>query len=282
MALPIIETWRNYFIDSHEGLGSSYERIILNDLLLQLQKTYKIQSVLEVPIFGFTGLTGLNSVALSKNGCDVTLVDHDIERIGNVRDMLSNLQAEIDVKLVTNYNNLPFGNDSFDMSWDFSALWFVEDLSLFLQELTRITGKIILICVPNQTGLGYKWQKANTDIPHGIKFNEQNIDIPKIKEAMQEQNWAFISEDYIDCPLWPDIGMSKEKFLGKYLSSLKLSHKDIKSKKNVSILDYYRGADPGFPDRMRKYSLLEKYAPTCFKKIWSHHHWLLFENTSVK
>jgi hypothetical protein len=281
MALPILETWRDYFSNSHEGLGSSYERIILNDLLLKLLNTYKIKSVIEVPIFGFTGITGLNSVALFQNGCEVTLVDHDCERMENVNRMLANLNPEIKTQLVDSYNLLPFANDSFDMSWNFSALWFVEDLSVYMQELSRITRKIILICVPNQTGLGYRWQKANTDIPHNIVFDEKNIDIDKIKGLLHSLNWAFIGEDYIDCPLWPDIGMSKEKFLGKYLSSWKISQGNIKQPKPVSILDYYKGIDPSFPNRMRKFSLLEKYAPSCFKKYWSHHHWLLFENKSV-
>ena len=282
MALPILDTWKSYFTNSHEGLGSSYERIILNDLLLRLKKLYKIKSVLEAPIFGFTGITGLNSIALSQSGCVTTLVDHDAERLELVEKVVRGLSPDIQTKVVTGYSALPFEDSSFDMSWNFSALWFVDDVSVFLTELSRITAKIILICVPNQSGLGYKWQKANTDIPHNIVFNENNIDPLQIKHIMKSLKWKYVGGDYIDCPLWPDIGMSKEKFMGKYLASLKLSQKEMKPKQTVSILDYYNGSDPSFPLRMRKYSFLERFAPTTFKKIWSHHHWLLFENTNGK
>jgi hypothetical protein len=282
MALPILNTWKNYFTDSHEGLGSSYERIILNDLLLQLKKLYHINSVIEVPIFGFTGITGLNSIALYKAGCEVTLLDHDAERVGLVNNMLKAIHLDIKTQTVADYNILPFADNAFDLSWNFSALWFVDDLEVFLKELTRITQKVVLICVPNQTGLGYKWQKANSDIPHNIKFDESNIDPARIMDIMHKLNWKYKAGNYIDCPLWPDIGMSKEKFLGKYLSSLKLSKKEIKPKQNVSIIDYYSDKDPDFPNRMRKYSLLEKYAPTMFKKYWAHHHWYLFENPTYK
>ncbi len=278
MALPILATWRAYFNDGHEGLGSSYERIILNDLLLLIMKNYHIGSVVEAPIFGFTGITGLNSIALYQYGCKVTLVDNDTERAELVSNILKEMKTEINTQYVSDYAILPFTDESFDMSWNFSALWFVDDLEVYLTELCRITKKVVLICVPNQTGLGYKWQKANTDIPHDIVFNESNIDPARIKGIMHSLNWKYISGDYIDCPLWPDIGMSKEKFLGKYLSSLKLSKKEFKNKKSVSIVDFYKGTDPSFPARMRKYSFLERHAPMLFKKFWSHHIWLLFEN----
>jgi hypothetical protein len=281
MALPILASWKSYFSDSHEGLGSSYERIILNDLLLSLKRDYDVKSVIEAPIFGFTGISGLNSIALAQSGCNVTLVDHDPERMELVSKMLSELKSDIRTQTIINYKTLPFESNSFTMGWNFSALWFVEDLSDFLKELTRVTRKIVLICVPNQFGLGYKWQKANTNIPNHITFNENNIDPDKIKSIMQSINWNLIDEDYIDCPLWPDIGMSKEKFFGKFLSSLLPSQKEIKPKRSISILDYYRGTDPTFPDRMRKLSIFEEFAPEIFKKYWAHHKWLLFENNNL-
>lgn len=281
MALPIINTWKNYFDDYHEGMGSSYERIIINNLLLRLKKLYHLNSVVEVPIFGFTGLTGLNSIALNSNGCSLTLVDDNTERINQVSQVLEELNKDINLIEVKDYAHLPFENNSFDMGWNFSALWFVGDLSDFLNELTRITKKIVLICVPNQDGLGYKWQKANTDIPHGFVFDESNIDPGRIKVIMKNLNWRYVAEDYFDCPLWPDIGMSKEKFLGKYLSSLKISKSEIPPKKVVSIIDYYKGNDAAFPERMMKLSFLEKYAPNIFKRYWSHHKWILFENKST-
>jgi hypothetical protein len=36
-ALPILDTWKDYFlVDRNEGLGSSYERIMLNRMLSEL------------------------------------------------------------------------------------------------------------------------------------------------------------------------------------------------------------------------------------------------------
>jgi hypothetical protein len=38
MAIPIINNWQKYYPVAHEGLGSSYERIVLNRLLFSLKQ----------------------------------------------------------------------------------------------------------------------------------------------------------------------------------------------------------------------------------------------------
>lgn len=277
MAIPILQNWMTYFQDHHEGLGSSYERIILNKLLLKLKHRYKLDTVLEAPVFGFTGITGLNSLVLNKSGCKVTLLDHDQDRINQIRLIHSELQVDIQSEFVDNYIKLPYIDNEFDMCWNFSALWFVQNITDFLSELSRVSKKIILICVPNQYGFGYKWQKAHADIPQDITFNKAFINPGLIKSELQKLNWTLISEDYIDCPLWPDIGMNKEKFLGKYLSKLNIQTTQDRPSEPVSIMGYYKGEDPGFADRMMKYAFLEINAPDFFKKMWSHHRWMLFE-----
>lgn len=278
MAIPILSTWKNYFTDPHEGLGSSYERIVLNDLLLYLKRTYRIDRVLETPLFGFTGLSGLNSLALAKAGCKVTLCETDATRAEYVRQMLHRFDLPITVANLESYITMPFCDAGFDFSWNFSAMWFVDDLTSFLTELTRVTRKIILICVPNQFGLGYKWQKAHAEIPLGVVFNEAFIDPGLIKSTMQNLRWNLLKEADIDCPLWPDIGMNKESFLGKYLIKIGLQKTENKPKQTISILDYYLDINPAFAEQMRKYAFLEEWAPASFKKIWSHHHWMLFYN----
>ena len=73
-------SWKHYLTDYNEGLGLVYERFVLNDFLLILQETYGIQTVLEAPLYGMAGVSGINSVALAQSGCEVTLVDDNLER----------------------------------------------------------------------------------------------------------------------------------------------------------------------------------------------------------
>lgn len=79
MAIPIIKNWRGYFTDENEGLGSSYERVIINSLLERFTEDYGIESVLEAPLFGFTGLSGINSMNLARAGKSVSLTDNNSE-----------------------------------------------------------------------------------------------------------------------------------------------------------------------------------------------------------
>ncbi|HPW25001.1 MAG TPA: hypothetical protein PLR70_04240, partial [Candidatus Syntrophosphaera thermopropionivorans] len=80
MAIPIINDWEKFFSNPYEGLGSSYERIVLNDLLFQTVNNYNVHNVLESPSFGFTGISGINLLNLADLGLNITLEDNDLHR----------------------------------------------------------------------------------------------------------------------------------------------------------------------------------------------------------
>ena len=79
--LMTTNTWRKYLTDYNEGLGLVYERFVLNDFLERLRQTYAIRSVLEAPLYGMAGVSGINDVALARAGVQVTMVDDAPERI---------------------------------------------------------------------------------------------------------------------------------------------------------------------------------------------------------
>jgi hypothetical protein len=61
-------TWRRYLTDYNEGLGLVYERFVLNDFLEDLRRRFDIRSVLEAPLYGMAGVSGINDVHLAQNG----------------------------------------------------------------------------------------------------------------------------------------------------------------------------------------------------------------------
>jgi hypothetical protein len=213
MAIPILKNWERYFTNNDEGLGSSYERIVLNNKLESICKHFNISSVLETPSFGFTGLSGINSIALAKNGKNITIVDNDEKRIELISKTWKKLSLPVKIEYSNKFSSLPFINNSFDLSWNFSALWFVDDLSIFLKELTRVTSQVILLSVPNRSGIGYISQKILGYKELKKYLKEENILPKNIKKEMKNNGWLLIDSNYIDCPPWPDIGMPKEKFL---------------------------------------------------------------------
>ena len=291
MAIPIINNWRSYFEHGDEGLGSSYERIILNNILLRLAQKYEVKSVLESPSFGFTGLSGINLVALAQKGVEVHLEDHDEQRIQMIQELWASLDQSMDIRHNPDYRVLDYPDKSFDLSFSFSALWFCQDLRSYLSELVRVSKKCILISVPNRSGLGYKSQLQDYSPQRYPYLQISHIDSASFIYLLDKLGWSLIESRLFDCPLWPDIGMSKEDFLQKKLG-IKLRVKERgggavvqrppvqrarTEKEPLSILDYYRGKDEGFARRMLQYDLFERHATQGFKRIWAHHEYFLFE-----
>lgn len=276
MAIPILKTWRTYFEDNpHEGLGSSYERVVLNLKLEGLRRSYGIVSCLEIPVFGFTGLSGINSLALAKSGVAVTLVDDDADRLRLIVAAWEETGEQFSGLCLQDYAPLPFPTKSFDLSWNFSALWFVSDVRLFLKELTRVTRKAVFLCVPNRLGMGFLSQKyfSGADLRGVLK--EEHIIPGKLTRWMGSLNWRLVEANYIDAPPWPDIGMLKEDFLKRL--GLDALVKDEKRETPLTIMRHYRGQDPLFPARMLRHYWFEQKAPRWVKALWSHHRYLLFE-----
>jgi len=282
MAIPILHFWEKYFTNPDEGLGSTYERFIINDVLFKAIKHYRIKSVLETPSFGFTGLSGINSLGIALKNIPVTINDSNEHRLDLIKSVWSEFNTDIKFDLVKDFNSLPYLDNSFDMSWNFSALWFVNDLNEFLLELSRVSRKVILIMVPNTTGLGYLHQKYTGSDDLKTLLNQEYIQPSNFINPLQKRGWKLMFDSLIDCPLWPDIGMSKEDFIKKIrigrLPNVKCRMKNVKCKKGLSILDYYSEKDLNMRDRLLKLNHFERHAPSLFKKIWAHHHYYLFLN----
>jgi hypothetical protein len=89
--VPSEPGWKKYLTEYNEGLGLVYERFVLNDFLLQLKGRYGFYTVLEAPLFGMAGVSGINSVALARVRCPVTLADDNRERIAGIQRIWSEL-----------------------------------------------------------------------------------------------------------------------------------------------------------------------------------------------
>jgi len=146
-------------------------------------------------------------------------------------------------------------------------------LETFLTELTRVTSKVIFINVPNRAGIGFLSQKFLGKDELKTLLKEENIFPENIKRIMRKLNWQLIDSDFIDCPPWPDIGMSKENFLKIFGLDWLINNKE---QKPISIINYYRGIDPDFEQQMMKYYWFEKTVPNFVKRFWAHHRYFLF------
>lgn len=275
--LSILDTWPEYFEHMDEGIGTTYERFILHEYFAKIKAEFDIQSILETPSFGMTGISGINSLWWSSQGITPLVIDNHEERIKKSENVWAGIPLPVDFKFVRDLNSIPFEKDSFDLSWNFAALWFVSDLNRFIESLCNVTKKVIFICVPNANGIGFllRTKFNNEKIPD---FYIENI-IPKNFVPIFEQNdWNLQKAGYLDIPPWPDIAMKKENMLKKAGLGFLVKEGDDSEKTTFEkkcIVEYFNGTKPQLELDILKYNFLEK-APFPVKQLWGHHRWFVF------
>jgi hypothetical protein len=273
--VSITRVWQQYFENHHEGLGTTYERFILHHYFEEIKKEYSVQNVLEAPSFGMTGVSGINSMWWGYKGVHITIIDNDKERINLIKKVWQEISVEATfVYHPDGYTYLPFEDHSFDMGWNFAALWFVSNLEIFLKELTRVTQKVIFICVPNRSNLLHLF-RLNFQNNSDTSLHTNNINPEKIKKIMFNLKWHVEEEGYLDIPPWPDIAMNKEDLLQKI--GLKSLANRLKNRKRnyVCILDYFSGKRKDMDKEILRYAFLE-HSPRIFKRFWAHHRYFIF------
>ena len=268
--------WKHYFETRHEGLGTTYERFILHEYFRKIRGQYGVETILEAPAFGMTGISGINSMWWAIQGGQVTMVDHSRERLGSIKKVWHELSLK--ARLVYDpgtYASLPFEDHEFDMSWNFAALNPVLKLEGLLRELARVTRKVIFICVPNRLNL---FSLVCMLLQKGSRpFQPSRMDSGIIQKTMTKEGWQVREKGYFDIPPWPDIAMGKEDFFRKigltqYAEQLT---ENIREENRICILDYYSGRKKEMKDKILKYAFLEN-SPRPLKSIWAHHKYYIF------
>jgi SAM-dependent methyltransferase len=220
-------------------------------------------------------------MGLARSGVRVTLVDDHRERLGLINGAWERAGARFTGVFVQDFTVLPFADNSFDFSWNFSALWFVSDIQRLLEELTRVTRNAILLCVPNRWGVGFFLDKyiSAPELRHELK--EENVSPRELNRRMDSLGWNLAESGYIDVPPWPDIGMKKEDFLKLFGLKFLVRTQAAAVQPPLTIMNYYSGKDPAFPGRMLRYYWFETRVPRLIKAVWAHHRYLLFDRDGV-
>jgi SAM-dependent methyltransferase len=265
--------WRKYMTDYNEGLGLVYERIVLNDFLERMLDRHQLHSILEAPIFGMAGVSGINSVRLAQRGNEVTLVDSDADRLEGVRRIWDELQLPAKFAMVSDLAKLPFENRSFDLAWNWAALWYLPEPEALIRELIRVSRNLVFLAMPNRAQLGYILRKFVLDREFVRFVDERWADSRRIKEVLRSAGLKIIDEGVLDVPPWPDTVMPAAQVLSKLgIRSKQFSGSDW----NWSTMDYYLGKRPELKAKMEHCAFLE-HAPVPWqvKSIWAHHRYVV-------
>ncbi len=271
------ERWQKYLTDYNEGLGLVYERLVLNDFLDQMTNRHNIRTVLEAPIFGMAGVSGINSVRFAQRGCTVTLIDDNPTRLQGIERIWGELGLRATFVCHPDFAHLPFPDDSFDLTWEWAALWYLPNAQALLQELARVSRKLVFVAMPNRVQVGYLMRKHLLERDFVEYVDEGWADIGRIKDTLKSARVEFIQEGVLDVPPWPDTVMPAAMVLQKLgIKSKKLGAQFSGTGWNWSTMDYYLGHRPELKARIDRYAFLERAPiPWQIKAIWAHHRYVL-------
>jgi hypothetical protein len=269
--------WRKYLTDYNEGLGLVYERLVLNDYLDHLLGTYEIRTVLEAPVYGMAGVSGINSVRLAQAGCAVTLVDVSHERMDGIKRIWGELDLPCRFLLEEDLAQLPFDDDSFDLAWEWAGLWYLPHAAGLLSELARVSRHLVFVAMPNRLQIGYWMRKMLVDRDFFHSVDERWVNMKLIKHTLHQEGLALEEEGVLDVPPWPDTVMPAAELLRRLgLRSEKLQGRFSGEGWQWSTMDYYLGKRPEFRDLVDRYSFLERLRlPWWVKAVWAHHRYVL-------
>jgi hypothetical protein len=273
-------TWERYLTDYNEGLGLVYERFVLNDFLAELARKHNIRSVLEAPLYGMAGVSGINNVVFAQNEIAVTAVDDSAQRIQGVRRIWEeDLRLPIDlVHLDSNgWHQLPFPSAHFDLTWQWAGLWYINNPAGLLRELVRTSKNLVFVAMPNRLQVGYWMRKLVIDRDFFRDHDESWTDMGRIRELLEAQGVEIIDQGVLDVPPWPDTVMPANEVLKRLgIRSRKLEEQFMGDGWQWSTMAYYLGQEPDLYARVIRYAWLD-HAPLPWqvKAVWAHHRYLL-------
>jgi SAM-dependent methyltransferase len=270
-------TWKQYLTDYNEGLGLVYERFVLNNFLQVLREEYHIESVLEAPLFGMAGVSGINSVGLAQSGASVTVVDDHAERLAAVERIWDELDLPARFVKHDDWAQLPFPDRAFDLAWNWAALWYLADPAALLRELARVSGRVVFAAMPNRVQIGYLLRKYVLEREFVNHVDEGWADIGRVRRVLESVGVRVVDQGVLDVPPWPDTVMPASQVLQKLgIRSRKLEGQFSGDSWQWSTMAYYLGQQPDLYERVMRYAWLDRApVPWRIKAVWAHHRYLV-------
>jgi SAM-dependent methyltransferase len=270
-------TWKHYLTDYNEGLGLVYERFVLNDFLLALREEHSIETVLEAPLFGMAGVSGINSVGLAQAGASVTLVDGHAERLEAVSRIWGELGLSARFIHRDDWGHLPLTDNTFDLAWNWAALWYLSDPEALLRELVRVSRRVVFVAMPNRVQVGYLLRKYVLEREFVDHVDEGWADVGRVRRVLEGEGVRIVDQGVLDVPPWPDTVMPASEVLKRLgIKSRKLEGQFSGDSWQWSTMAYYLGQQPDLYDRVMRYAWLDRAPiPWRIKAVWAHHRYVV-------
>jgi SAM-dependent methyltransferase len=263
-------------VDLDEGIGTVYERRLIDAYLRGLMQQYGVRRVLETPADGVTGVPGINSLEFARHGGQVVLanpVPAMLEKAALVwgrqglRDQAEFHHAEADA--------LPFGDSEFDLVWNFCMFERFDPPDTVLAEMARVAKGYVMIMNQNYHNWGTGVHKlyhnlANLEWDHGYM---PLMSSEAIVESMKRVGLKVLEVGYIDTPPWMDTwDMPLRGALKGVLGRLGMTWE---WKSNQKPISENKASGTGQEQMLKLFEWVEHNLPGWFARSQTHHYYVL-------
>lgn len=262
------------------GLGTTYERWALYRFLERIRRDFSIQSVLEGPGDGITGIAYLNSLGLSRSGVRATLAVTEPQRAAFALRVWSRYALQThqpDLRVMDPSGNLAIFENHFDLVWNFNVINRHPRPLDLLEQMARASRRYVLVVVPNRKNYGFflhrlQHRASGEDWDHGplelLAAEPFQHKFAGLGLQVREVAW-------VDCPWWPDI-VDFSAMLTSFLPFLDGVAGRLKPENRLAwpadSLPYYEPEKyPQVHQHMRRLAVIERSRWTPLKQRFAHH-----------
>jgi hypothetical protein len=263
------------------GIGTSYERLSIYTLTERLGRELNIQSSLEGPIDGITGINGINSIALARLGVQATVMLPDMKLIQYAKRYYEIENCQSNVKFICSSDLALRGQ--FDLVWNFNCLPQREDHETVLEQMARCSRKYIMVFTSNTRNYGFWIHRLHhfVEKEHWYHGDIQVMNTRKISASLRRMGFRTIRKLFVDVPWWPDIDSPIEEVAASFFPFLK---RFLKKSRRLEIYKYNHENFPYFHQERRNKLLKVLNSHPNFESsvlplqlIFAHHRGILAE-----
>lgn len=193
--------------DLDEGIGTVYERVVIDDYLRRLQSERGISTVLEDPADGVTGVPGIMSLEFARNNGTVWLANPSQRMLDGARAVWEReglLERAHFTKC--DVDDTPFDDESFDLVWNYCMFERFRDPAPLVAEMKRVSRRYVMLMTQNVFNFGTLFHKIYHAMEHQAwdHGHDRQMTMPAIRRAMLQQGLHIEHEGTVDVPPWLD------------------------------------------------------------------------------
>jgi len=259
-----------------EVFGVTYDRYVLLKLHGILTRDLNLKTIVETPSHGAKAAGSLYSIGFGLAGCDVTLVNPELDMLAGWDEL--GIEDRVEIVTLPDVCSTGFENNQFDMAWNFVTWTELDNPLGYLSEIKRISNRYVLLVSCNNFQPGYPWHRLIHKL-HGFPWTHGNVKynhITRVRKMFREAGLKVMEYGAIDTPGWPDPSGPRDIRLHRRYGLGIEDGPSIKPDWEVPIINYVKtGKYPGWMKLLGRWDM--NFRKGIFKLPMSHLFYVLGE-----